>query len=146
MLDTQDKQEIEELVELKVKAILKENNYDINIRLVKIEEELKHQRELIQQVIHTMDKRFEEMQHTMDKRFESVDKRFEAMQHTMDKRFGAMQHNMDKRFEDMQHYMDKRFESVDKRFNQLTWVMGTGFVVLGTMISAFGLFLSLAGP
>ncbi len=131
MLDTQDKQEIEELVELKVKAILKENNYDINIRLVKIEEELKHQRELIQQVIHTM-----------DKRFESMDKRFEAMQHTMDKRFESV----DKRFEDMQHNMDKRFESVDKRFNQLTWVMGTGFVVLGTMISAFGLFLSLAGP
>ncbi len=95
MLDTQDKQEIEELVELKVKAILKENNYDINIRLVKIEEELKHQRELIQQVIHTMDKRFEDM---------------------------------------------------NQRFNQLTWVMGTGFVVLGTMITAFGLFLSLAGP
>ncbi len=113
MLNTQDKQEIEELVELKVKAILKENNYDINIRLVKIEEELKHQRELIQQVIHTMDKRFE----SVDKRFESVDKRFESV---------------DKRFEDMQHYMDKRF-------NQLTWVMGTGFVVLGTMISVFRL-------
>ncbi len=118
MLDTQDKQEIEELVELKVKAILKENNYDINIRLVKIEEELKHQRELIQQVIHTMDKRFE----SVDKRFESVDKRFEEMRHYMDKRFESV---------------DKRFEDMNQRFNQLTWVMGTGFVVLGTMISVF---------
>ncbi len=129
MLDTQDKQEIEELVELKVKAILKENNYDINIRLVKIEEELKHQRELIQQVIHTM-----------DKRFESMDKRFEAMQHTMDKRFEDMQHYMDKRFESVDkrfESVDKRFEDMNQRFNQLTWIIGTGFVVLGTMISVF---------
>ena len=61
MLDTETKQEIEALVEIKVKDILRESNHEISIRLVKIEEELKHQRELIQQVVHNMDKRFEDM-------------------------------------------------------------------------------------
>ena len=79
MLDTETKQEIEALVEIKVKAILRESNHEISIRLVKIEEELRHQRELIHQVIHSMDKRFEQ-----------VDKRFEDMQHYMDKRFNQL--------------------------------------------------------
>ncbi len=42
--------------------------------------------------------------HHMDKRFEQVDKRFEQMQISMDKRF---------------EQVDKRFEQVDKRFEDI---------------------------
>ena len=76
--------------------------YEIELRerIVRVEEELKHQRELIQQGFSLMEKRFEQV----DKRFEQVDKRFEQV---------------DKRFEEMLHYMDKRFESVEKRLISL---------------------------
>ncbi len=59
---------------------------DIYERMVRVEEELKHQRELIHEVIKIMDKRFE----GVDKRFEQVDKRFEEIRADMDKRFNMM--------------------------------------------------------
>jgi septation ring formation regulator EzrA len=91
--------------------------YDLELRtrMLKVEEELRNQRELMQQGFAMMDKRFESMQHNMDKRFEN-------MQHNMDKRFENMQHNMDKQFEQVDkrfEQMDKRFEQVDKRFEQV---------------------------
>ena len=79
-------------------------------RMVRVEEELKHQREL-------MIKGFE----TMDKRFEAVDKRFELV---------------DKRFETMQGQMDKRFDESNKRFSQLTHRIDHFMIwSLGIMIS-----------
>jgi len=88
-------------------------NYPIELteRIIRVEEELKNQRELMIQGFAQNDKRFEQMQHNMDKRFEQVDKRFEQMQHNMDKRF----EQVNKRFEQV----DKRFEQVDKRFDQV---------------------------
>jgi len=55
--------------------------YEIELRerLVRIEEELKHQRELIKTILEQMDKRFEAMQQNMDKRFEAVDRRFDEL-------------------------------------------------------------------
>jgi len=63
---------------------------DLLERMVRVEEELCHQRELIQQGFALMEKRFEQV----DKRFEQVDKRFEQV--------------------------DRRFEQVDKRFEEVT--------------------------
>ncbi len=59
--------------------------YDIELRerMLRVEEELRHQRELMMEGFKQMDKRFEAMQTQMDRRFEQVDKRFEQM----DKRF-----------------------------------------------------------
>ncbi|MDD9985732.1 MAG: hypothetical protein OXQ31_05645 [Spirochaetaceae bacterium] len=82
-------------------------------RMVRVEEELKAQREL-------MDERFG----FMERRFEAVDRRFEAV---------------DKRFEDLIAYSDKRFDQVDKRFNALTWMIGVGFVVLTSLTTVFAL-------
>jgi hypothetical protein len=59
--------------------------------MVRVEEELRHQREL------------------MREGFAQMDTRFEAMQKTMDQRFGVMQTSMNQRFEQI----DKRFEQVD---------------------------------
>ena len=118
--------------------------YEIELRerMIRVEEELKHQRELMQQGFVMMDKRFEELQHQMDKRFEAVDKRFESM----DKRFEELQHQMDKRFDAVDkrfEAVDKRFESMDKRFEEITrrldrfmvWSFSTTVTVGGLVVA-----------
>lgn len=115
---------------------LDEKFYLLNERIVRVEEELKHQRDLLIQIQKSSDKRFENMQKHMDKRFEAVDKRFEDMQKHMDKRFETV----DKRFEDIYKYMDKRFDQVDKKFTLMQWVMAIGFVSLGTLVSVIKIF------
>ncbi|WP_341328094.1 hypothetical protein [Methylotuvimicrobium sp. KM2] len=93
-LAAQDIEQIEAIV-LRVLAERTEGKsgtvrYDLELRerFVRVEEELKHQRELMLEGFKQMEKRFEQM----EKRFEQVDKRFEQV--------------------------DKRFEQVDKRFEQ----------------------------
>ena len=80
-------------------------------RMVRVEEGLKNQAELMRQGFELMEKRFEQM----EKRFEQVDKRFEQV---------------DVRFEDMQ-------KSMDKRFSQLQWTMGIGFTLLAALLGIF---------
>ncbi len=80
-------------------------------RMVRVEEGLKTQAELMRQGFEQMEKRFEQV----DKRFEQVDKRFELFQHNL----------------------DKRFEQVDKRFSQLQWTMGIGFSLLAALLGVF---------
>lgn len=75
---------------------------DLRERTIRVEEELKHQRELMQEGFKQMEKRFEQV----EKRFEQIDKRFEQI----DKRF----EQVEKRLEQI----DKRFEQVEKRFEQ----------------------------
>lgn len=101
---------------------------DLRERTIRVEEELKHQRELMAEGFKQMEKRFEQI----DKRFEQVEKRFEQI----DKRF----EQVEKRLEQI----DKRFEQVDKRFEQLTaridhfmvWSFGTTLTVGGLVIAA----------
>ena len=71
---------------------------DLRERTIRVEEELRHQRELMTEGFKQMDKRFEQMQLDINKRFEQVDKRLELMQTEMNKRF----EQVDKRF-DQQH-------------------------------------------
>ena len=61
--------------------------YEIELRerMVRVEEELKHQRELIKTILVEM-----------DKRFDAVDKRFETMQNQMDKRFEELTRRLDR--------------------------------------------------
>jgi len=68
--------------------------YEIELRerMVRVEEELKHQRDLIKSILVEMDKRFE----AVDKRFDAVDKRFEAMLLQMDKRFEDLTRRIDR--------------------------------------------------
>lgn len=67
---------------------------EIRERILRVEEGLKHQRELMQEGFNRMDKRFEQ-----------VDKRFESLIAEMNARFAQV---------------DKRFEQVDKRFETMT--------------------------
>jgi len=123
--------------------------YEIELRerMVRVEEELKHQRELMRQGFEQVDKRLVLMKTDMDKRFEQVDKRFEQV----DKRLELMKADMDKRFEQvdkrlelMKADMDKRFEQVDKRFDEMLkrhdkhflWLIGFIATGVGLVITA----------
>ncbi len=101
---------------------------DLRDRTIRVEEELKHQRELMLEGFKQMEKRFEQIEkrfEQIDKRFEQVDKRFEQI----DKRF----EQVDKRFEQI----EKRFELVDKHFELLSKRMDRFmFWSLGLTVSA----------
>jgi predicted nucleic acid-binding Zn-ribbon protein len=109
---------------------------DIHERIVRVEEELKHQRELIHEVLKMMDKRFEQV----DKRFEQVDKRFEECGQTMNNRFEEMRSDRTIAFEQV----DKRFEythaDMNRRFNMMMWFTGIGFTLITTIITGQLLF------
>ena len=77
-------------------------------RMVRVEEELKAQRTLMDERFGFMASRFE----AVDKRFEAIDKRFEAV---------------DKRFEELIGQMNARFEAVDSRFEELIGQMNARF-------------------
>ena len=123
-LAQEDLQQIRELIEQSMAARPEAANtnvryeLDIHERIVRVEEELKHQRELMLQGFETSNRRFEEIRTDMNKRFEQVDKRFEQM---------------DKRFEQI----DKRFEQIDKHLTIITNRMDRlMFWSLGLTISA----------
>jgi len=97
--------------------------YEIELRerMVRIEEELKHQRELIKTILEQMDKRFD----AVDKRFEAMDQRFEAM---------------DQRFEAMQKSMDQRFEALTRRIDRfMIWSFATTLTVGGLVVATLKL-------
>jgi chaperonin cofactor prefoldin len=108
--------------------------YEIELRerMVRVEEELKHQRELIKTILVQM-----------DKRFDAVDKRFEAMQEQMNKRFDAVDKRFDavgKRFESMQEQMDKRFEALTRRIDRfMFWSFGLTVSVGALIVAALKL-------
>jgi septation ring formation regulator EzrA len=96
---------------------------DLRERTIRVEEELKHQRELMVEGFKQMEKRFEQI----DRRFEQVDKRFELVE---------------KRFEQI----DKRFEQVDKRFEQIHQeIMGLHHEIKLLMRWSFGTLLAIGG-
>ena len=130
-LAQEDLQQIQQLIDQSLAARPEAANanvryeLDIRERIVRVEEELKHQRELMLQGFETSNKRFEEMRADMNKRFEQVDKRFEQIE----KRF----EQVDKRFEQI----DKRFEQIDKHLTIITNRMDRFmFWSLGLTVSA----------
>ena len=107
-------------------------------RMVRVEEELKAQRELMKERFQFMadrfsfmDRRFEQSQKFMAARFESVDGRFEQIQATMGARFDAV----DKRFESV----NERFGDMQESFRRTQWLIGLGFVLLTAAVTVFGM-------
>nr|VFJ64447.1 MAG: hypothetical protein BECKFW1821A_GA0114235_11721 [Candidatus Kentron sp. FW] len=83
--------------------------YEIELRerMIRLEEELKSQRELMKQGFDLMEKRFSAMSEENNRRFEAIDRRLEAMSAENNKRFEAV----DRRFEAMSAENNKRFEA-----------------------------------
>ena len=97
----QIQQVIEQSMATRPEAAFANLRYELDIRerIVRVEEELKHQRELMLQGFETsnrrfedMNKRFEETRTDMNKRFEQVDKRFEQI----DKHLTIITNRMDR--------------------------------------------------
>ena len=116
-LEQEDIEQIQDLIRKTISATPEVGNanvrYELELRerTTRVEEELKHQRELMLTGFSQMEKRFEQV----DKRVEQIDKRFEQMHIDLNKRF----EQVDKRFEKMHFDLNKRFEQVDKRFEQV---------------------------
>jgi Fe2+ transport system protein B len=116
-LAQEDLEQIQQLIQQSIAArpeVINANvRYELEIRerIVRVEEELKHQRELMLQGFEMSNKRSEELRADMNKRFEQVDKRFEQM--------------------------DKRFEQIDKHLTIITNRMDRFmFWSLGLTVSA----------
>lgn len=114
------KEDIEEIQNLIAKAFSErpETNqvnvrYELEIRerIVRVEEELKHQRELMIEGFGRVDKRFEQ-----------VDKRFEQIMLEMNTRFAQV---------------DKRFEALTSRIDRfMIWSFATTLTVGGLIVAA----------
>lgn len=108
---------IEQLIDQRLAARPELQNskvhYELELRerTVRVEEELKHQRELMLEGFKQMERRFEQMQLDMNKRFDQVDKRFEQV--------------------------DKRFEQLTTRMDRfMIWSFATTLTVGGIVIAA----------
>ena len=101
-----------------IEAAYQSRDYERDVslaeRIVRVEEGIKHQGEILEKILHQMDKRFEQV----DKRFGQIDKRFEQV---------------DKRFEDLR-------EDMNSRFSHLQWTMGLGFTILAALMGIFNFF------
>ena len=101
---------------------------ELRERIVRVEEELKHQRTLIQQILHQMDKRFdaaekarEQLREDMLDRFAKVDKRFEQV---------------DKRFETLQEDVKKLYITINNQTWRMIGAVGA-IVVLSRVVDLF---------
>jgi ElaB/YqjD/DUF883 family membrane-anchored ribosome-binding protein len=91
---------------------------ELRERTTRVEEELKHQRELMLAGFAQMDKRFEQVEkrfEQVDKQLEQVDKQLEQMRNESDRRF----EQVDKQLEQMRNESDRRFEQVEKHFEKI---------------------------
>lgn len=112
--------------------------YDLELRerVVRVEDELKHQRELMREGFERIDKRFQAVDkrfEAMDKRFEAMDKRFEKTQESMDKRFEAI----DQRFQDMQKTIDQGFKQANQRFEEIQLTTKDDFISTHKALNRF---------
>ncbi len=115
------------------KSYSRDFEIDIRERIVRVEEELKNQREILNLMLAQMDKRFE----MSEKRFEQVDKRFEQV----DKRFEELREDMNSRFA----VVDRRFEELrgdmNRGFKMMMWFTGLGFTFITSFITGVFIYL-----
>jgi len=95
-------------------------------RVVHVDDELKAQRELMNERFDANDKRFDELIRHSNERFDANDKRFdELIRHfnerfdANDKRFDDLIRQFNERFDDLIRQSDERFKATDKRFDDL---------------------------
>lgn len=112
----------------------REIEIDIRERIVRVEEELKNQSNIIRELITSMDKRFQEFRFEMNARFEQVDKRLDQVDKRLDqvdKRF----EQIDKRFELTDKQIDNLRTDMDRRFTMMMWFTGLGLTIVTTFLT-----------
>ena len=106
---------------------------DLRERTIRVEEELKHQRELMLTGFAQMDKRFEQV----EKRFEQIDKRFEQV----DLQLKQIREDSNRRFEQVDKQLEKQSQAIMDIHQeiklQMRWsfgmLIGIGGLVLGIL-------------
>jgi DNA anti-recombination protein RmuC len=119
-------------------------------RIVRVEESLEHQRELMERGFARNDQHFEELRREFDARLGHVDKRLDQVDKRFDEQraeFLAHFEQVDKRFDEQRKDFGARFEQIDKRFDEqraqtrrLMAVLTTILSVL-TLLVGYGTFL-----
>jgi len=106
-------------------------------RAIRVEEELKTQRDLMEKSFELIEKRFEQVYKSfelIEKRFEQVDKRFEQIEkrfEQVDKRFDLV----DKRIDELRNYTDKRFKLLTQIMISINIPILIG--IIGLLIKSF---------
>ncbi|TVR02647.1 MAG: hypothetical protein EA403_08770 [Spirochaetaceae bacterium] len=97
-------------------------------KLTRLEDAILSGQELMRSELHAqrelMEQRFTSMQKQMDERFTAVLREIEVRAAASDKRFESV---------------DKRFDDMQANFARTQWLIGIGFVVLGSLVSMFHL-------
>ena len=109
--------------------------YEIELRerMVRVEEELKHQRELMHEGFKRMDQRFDEQRSETNKRFEQADRRFEQVE----KRLEEQRIETNKHFDEQRAETAKRFDEALKRQDKhFLWLLGFIASSLGILLAA----------
>ncbi len=105
---------------------------DLRERTIRVEEELKHQRELMITGFQQMEKRFE----LIDKRFEQVEKRFEQV----DKKFEQIDNRLDQQHKEIVG-IHKELINIHKEIKlSIRWTFGILLGLAGVLFTAIRLF------
>ncbi len=105
---------------------------DLRERTIRVEEELKHQRELMITGFQQMEKRFE----LIDKRFEQVEKRFEQV----DKKFEQIDNRLEQQHKEIVG-IHKELINIHKEIKLLIrWTFGILLGLAGVLFTAMKLF------
>ncbi len=164
-LAQEDIEQIQALIIKSIQATPEVGNanvrYELELRerTTRVEEELKHQRELMLAGFAQMDKRFEQvdkqleqMRDESDRRFEQVEKRFEQVEkrfEQVDKQLEQIRDESDRRFEQVEkrfELVDKRLEKIDKQFElQSKAIMDIHQEIKLQMRWSFGVLIAMGG-
>jgi len=101
---------------------LRRRELDLVERVVRVEDELKNLREV------------------MEERFSKMDERFEVQRELMDERFETHRELMNERFEVQRELMNERFDHMEKRTSFSQWIIGIGFTAIGLLIVVLNYF------
>ena len=112
------------------------------------EEERRYQKEILETIIHQMDKRFAEAREETNRRFEETNRRFEETNRRFketNQQIKESREETNRRFEQMFAYMDKHFkesrdettrqikesrEDASRQFRYLLWTIGVGLTTI----------------
>ncbi len=83
-------------------------------RMVRMEESLSSQRDLLNRSLEQIDRHFTEHREEFAARFKQIDKRFDQQREDFAERFKQI----DKRFDEQREDFAERFKQIDKRFEQ----------------------------
>ena len=120
-------------------------------RLIRLEEAISRQGDLIEKMLHQMDMRFEQtnrriddMNRLMDMRIEQVNRRIDELAVQVNRRIDELTLQMNRRIDELTLQMNIRFEQMEDRIERVDKRISRMFTVLTTISSIIGAAVVLA--